>query len=236
MWDYKELRSMSARQRLGALLLRTLGYLPLLFGVLSGALWLIPVFWSDARVRALVLVSAVVVGATMLLTWSHEHYIATALPAMAGLLFVILHKVRVLRFALENRRPGAILTGLALLLIAVTIYMRRPNPSLAQRDITAPNWRDEAILQRIYHDANARDDMIANFERSGQKHLVIVHYNPGHKPLPDWVHNSVNLDRQAVIWARDLGEEENRKLIDYYRGRRAWRLNVTDTSYSLVPY
>jgi hypothetical protein len=49
--------------------------------------------------------------------------------------------------------------------------------------------------------------------------LVFVRYFPQHVFQEEWVFNAADIDGARVVWARDLGQEENRKLQDYYRAR-----------------
>lgn len=51
--------------------------------------------------------------------------------------------------------------------------------------------------------------------------LVIVRYAPQHRFQEEWVWNRAGIDSARVVWARDLGPEENRQLLDYYRTRTA---------------
>jgi hypothetical protein len=53
--------------------------------------------------------------------------------------------------------------------------------------------------------------------------LVFVRYWPPHR-FQEWVHNAADIDGSQVVWARDLGAEENEKLRNYYRDRTAWLL------------
>jgi len=53
--------------------------------------------------------------------------------------------------------------------------------------------------------------------------LVFVRYWPQHQ-FQEWVHNAADIDRARVIWARDLGSDENQKLLRYYPQRNAWLL------------
>jgi hypothetical protein len=53
--------------------------------------------------------------------------------------------------------------------------------------------------------------------------LVFVRYWPRHQ-FQEWVHNPADVDHARIIWARDLGSEENRKLLGYYPARTAWLL------------
>jgi hypothetical protein len=58
---------------------------------------------------------------------------------------------------------------------------------------------------------------------AGGKHLVFVRYGPAHT-FDEWVHNEAEIDNSRVIWARDLGDEENRQLRDRYPNRSVWLL------------
>ncbi len=50
---------------------------------------------------------------------------------------------------------------------------------------------------------------------------MIVRLGPTHL-LREWIHNEADIDRSRVVWALDLGPEEDAKLIAYYRGRTVW--------------
>jgi len=55
------------------------------------------------------------------------------------------------------------------------------------------------------------------------KQLVFVRYGPQHT-IMEWVHNAADIDNARVVWARDLGAEENEKLRRYYPDRNVWLL------------
>ncbi len=50
--------------------------------------------------------------------------------------------------------------------------------------------------------------------------LIFVHYEPQHVFQQEWVWNRADIDASRVVFARDLGAEENAKLIRYYPNRR----------------
>jgi hypothetical protein len=55
------------------------------------------------------------------------------------------------------------------------------------------------------------------------KQLVFVRYWPKHT-LTEWVYNGADIDRQNVVFARDLGATENEALLAYYPDRASWLL------------
>jgi hypothetical protein len=54
--------------------------------------------------------------------------------------------------------------------------------------------------------------------------------------LTEWVYNGAEIDRQTVVFARDLGTEENEKLLAYYPDRAAWLLEPDARPPKLTPY
>ena len=67
------------------------------------------------------------------------------------------------------------------------------------------------------------------------RQLVFVRYWPKHT-LTEWVYNSADIDRQSVVFARDLGAEENEKLLAYYPDRATWLLEPDARPPKLTPY
>jgi hypothetical protein len=81
----------------------------------------------------------------------------------------------------------------------------------------------------------ARPRLIANLQRQGGRHLIVVRYTPTHFIHAEWIYNDADIDGSPVVWARDMGEEKNRELLDYYKDRQVWLLEP-DTSLALKPY
>jgi hypothetical protein len=67
------------------------------------------------------------------------------------------------------------------------------------------------------------------------KQLVFVRYYPPHE-FREWVHNAADIDAAQIVWARDLGSEENEKLRRYYPDRTAWLLEPDFRPPRLTPY
>src|SRR6266853_3273931 len=68
------------------------------------------------------------------------------------------------------------------------------------------------------------------------KNLVFVRYWPQHIFQEEWVYNEADIGGARVIWARDLGPEENEKLLGYYPDRTAWLLQPDFRPPKLTPY
>jgi hypothetical protein len=66
--------------------------------------------------------------------------------------------------------------------------------------------------------------------------LVFVRYAPAHNTLMEWVYNDADLPHSKVVWARDLGAEHNRLLLQQMPGRTVWSLETDRRDPQLVPY
>jgi hypothetical protein len=74
----------------------------------------------------------------------------------------------------------------------------------------------------INHANPARRIFVAQeLEKIPGQLLVFVRYLPRHIFQDEWVYNAADIDGARVVWARDLGAEENEKLLRYYPGRTA---------------
>jgi hypothetical protein len=72
----------------------------------------------------------------------------------------------------------------------------------------------------LNHRNPARRIFVAGeLEQVPGKLLVFVRYQPHHIFQDEWVYNAADIDGARVVWARDLGAEENRKLIQYFPDR-----------------
>ena len=70
----------------------------------------------------------------------------------------------------------------------------------------------------------ARTMVNGQLSRLPGKQLVFVRYWPQHIFQNEWVYNAADMDRARVVWARDLGDTEDQKLLHYYPDRTAWLL------------
>ena len=87
-------------------------------------------------------------------------------------------------------------------------------------------------LRRLLHPLHCRDFGKNDFQQAGRvqqleaapgRQLIFVRYGPQHR-FQEWVHNAADIDGARIVWARDLGADENQKLLRYYPDRTAWLL------------
>jgi hypothetical protein len=84
-------------------------------------------------------------------------------------------------------------------------------------------------------DPQGRIAIQRQLESAPGQQLVFVRYWPQHQ-FQEWVHNAADIDRSRVVWARDLGADENQKLLRYYPQRTAWLLEPDAHPPRLTPY
>ena len=71
-------------------------------------------------------------------------------------------------------------------------------------------------------------------EARGGKHLVLVRYTPAHDHEDPWVYNAANIDRAAVVWAREPSSGGGTDLLRYYSDREVWLVNADEEKPRLV--
>ena len=54
--------------------------------------------------------------------------------------------------------------------------------------------------------------------------------------MQEWIHDDADIDHSPVVWAIDLGPEEDRKLIAYYKDRKVWLIEPDEKPPKLIPY
>jgi hypothetical protein len=81
-----------------------------------------------------------------------------------------------------------------------------------------------------------RPKLIESMTASGRQSLVFVRYGATHSLGNEWVYNDADIDRSPVVWARDMGHEANRPVLEYYRLRSAFLLQPDEETPELTVY
>lgn len=155
-------------------------------------------------------------------TFGHPHYAA---PAGCLIIFLLIRGLRGLQFVRWSRvrRSASAFALTAMLLLPVMMASH-----YAERWSQYPSgtYRAWGVL---------RDQMQKVLQRREGNHLVFVRYLKGQYWDKEWVYNSSRINEQRVIWARDLGEERNARLLASYSDRTAWFALVRNEEAHLVP-
>lgn len=179
------------------------------FAPLAGAAFL---SLKDGRARVLWVSIAAVSLAIAAETYFYCHYMA---PITAPLYALLVQGFRHLR-QIKLRKVAVGLASSRLIIAASLAYflvglLLLPVARQLSDERTLNLWRAKIMTQLAALPGN---------------HLVIVHYAQGHNPRAEYVYNRADIDKSKVVWARDLGEEKNKKLLAYYNGRQVWLLDA----------
>jgi len=176
---------------------------PQLLLVLPGLFFL----YRDTRWRFLLVVLLAVLLAFFVTTWPNPHYIAPVTCIFFGVVVQGLRHLR--RITIWKRPIGAALSRAIVLLLVIDIAQ------FAATGAGDPmGWGGGGLQQRV--------EIQRQLNATPGKHLVIVEYSDTHSVHEEWVYNGADIDGSKIVWARDLGPDDNAKLVEYFKDRSAW--------------
>ncbi len=191
--------------------------------VLTVPLLALPWTWRDRRIRFPLLALAVFLLGLGVEIWFRPHYFA---PATGLLYLVLLQCMRHLRLW---RRQG--------MLVGPSVVRAIPLICFAIVFIRVTAIRAHAVIEDPWPRGNMpRARMLHDLENTPGQHLVIVRYGPSHLSDPEWVYNAADIDAAKVVWARDMDEQDNQELLQYFKNRHAWLLEPDLSPPRISPY
>ena len=179
---------------------------------LSIAILAFPYARRDHRMRYPLRIGAFFLMALWAETWMQAHYFA---PATALVFLVILQCIR--HFARWRWRQfhfgGILVRAVVIICFAITLLrlIAIPTHLLGENSWPRGNLNRVKVLQKL--------------ATLPGKQLVIVQYDKNHDPGNEWVYNSADIDSSKVVWARDMGDVENKELLQYFKSRNVWMLH-----------
>lgn len=200
----------------------------MLWGFYVGAVFALPALafpclFRDRRMRLPLVVAGIVVGGNLVETWTLVHYLAPALGLFFLLLVQCMRHLRLYRWKGHPIGHGLVRAVPALCVAMIVI---RVTAMASGTRIEQPRQVADAKRIAVTHELQSMPG----------KQLVIVHYSPTHNVHDDWISNRADIDASHVVWARDMGDDGNQELLNYFRDRRAWRINADDASARLQAY
>lgn len=179
--------------------------------------------WRDRRMRLALIALAIFSIGMLVETWTFPHYVAPA----TGLAYILLIQgMRHLRLWRWQGRPAGVFFARSLPLIFIGMLLLRISGIVAQAHLE-PRWpRGNLDLPVV----------TAQLEKIPGRHLMIVKYGPDHNVDRDWIYNEPDIAHARIIWVRDMGEAENRKLINYFNECHVWSMQGDDVPPKIIPY
>lgn len=181
-----------------------------------GPILLIPILLMMGRrgTPRMLFPAAAVLAVLLALTqtlYLHPHYAA---PITGAMILFAIQGMRHLRLWRPRGHPvGA---GITAVIVAVSILHFLVPLSLA--------------LMGPERGPTPRTRIIQQLEHEGGEHLILVRYPPGHSSHEEWVYNRADIDQAAIVWARDIDQASNQRLVDYFSERRLWQLVLPETT------
>ncbi len=161
---------------------------------------------------------------------SLPHYAAPAAACFLGLLVECMRRLHRVR---RNGRPIGLQLMLAapaimLVILAVRIGLEKSHLPFTQ----AVNFESWCCVQP---GNQSKVRVLETLEKIGGKHLVIVKPKDNPNDFLQWIYNAADIDASPVVWARDLGPEEDRALVNYFRGRSVWLVDPNTQPARITP-
>ena len=193
-------------------------------------------WWMERRFRPVVLAVGLTVVIAFLEVLYFDHYAA---PVLAPLLILVVEGLRRLR---QWRPAKDEVAG---------VWLTRTVPvGILLMTLIAPAGallRGEPLTQTV---AGGREKLEALLEQEFGPHLILVRHTDPKGIEPDWakyprlelapvmvefVHNGANIDQQYIVWANDLGDQENQRLLEYYKNRKVWLYSPEENADRMEP-
>jgi hypothetical protein len=191
---------------------RPIDWLVLLRIYYGNLIWLFPLvafassLWYSRKTRFAAVLIGVIVLASLTEVWWYPHYAA---PFTAVLFILAVQSLRYLRQWKYNGHDVGRFLVRAMPVAAAVIMLVFEMREVGAYGIRAKAPTKEGMEQRLLA------------ERPG-RHVIFVRYHEGDNEHREWVYNPADIDAALVIWAHDLGPNENQRLMQYYAGRSFW--------------
>lgn len=115
--------------------------------------------------------------------------------------------------------------ALAFGVVVNCVFVMAASVAFAQKRVVPDAWHRE------------RDRLVRQLKDTPGDHLVIVYYRPDYvADTTDFVYNEADVDGSRIVWARSMNPEADRRLLEYFAGRRVWRLDADAVPPRLEPH
>lgn len=180
-------------------------------------------------VRFLLMVLVIVCAGMALPAYFAAHYAAELACVFIAL---ILYAMKFLRSWNPGGNPiGPALVRATVAVCGVLVFVRIFAGSLGI-PLTPPRFKTWASQS---YSLLERAQIVRRLNRTPAEHLIFARdgSDPNHF---DWVYNSADIESEKIIWARDLGPQKNKELIDHFQGRQVWLVETEKIPPTLAPY
>jgi hypothetical protein len=225
---------------------RLSGFIPQTFlkaarGILfyTGVALLVPLImmrrvFLDRRLRFLILCMLVLAAGQLIEIFLIPHYLA---PFTAAFYAIGLQAMRHLRLWTPGGEPVGLTVQRLIVMVCILMGALRAvaEPLHFALPVWPAAWAAEWFGPGSLSGAE-RANIETNLEHLPGKQLVIVRYSSDHNPLVEWVYNASDIEHAKVIWAWEMDDADNQKLIRHYNDRTVWLVQPDETPAKVSPY
>jgi hypothetical protein len=189
----------------------------LLGPVLTLPLLVLPWSWRLRGMRTALGGAALLLLSVAITSYHHPHYTSPAFPLLIlivvqGWRLVVVRLARRLSAAAVGKRRRRDLLMAGVLVAAVAARLAIADPVLRVGASRSANRAKASVESRL--------------EELGGKHLVFVHHGRFADIHDEWVWNGADIDSKQIVFARAMTPRRDAELVDYYRDRRVWRVEI----------
>jgi hypothetical protein len=191
---------------------------------LSIAFVMLAQVWRSRRLRLLWIAAVLTVLAALIETGSSPHYAAAGTAAFLAVLVECFRRLRGARRQLVFLAPF-----IMLLILGVRVGLGAMHLPFTQK-VNFQSW----CCVKPGNPNKAR--ILAILDSTDGKHLALVKPKTDPDNVFQWIYNDADIDASKVVWARDLGAEGNRTLLEYFRDRKIWVVDPNVEPATILPY
>lgn len=189
----------------------------------------------DRRIRLLSISLGVLAAGLLIENFMLAHYLAPFTAAIYALGLQCMRHLWVWRTG-NGQQVGRTMMRLCVVVVVLLAAMR---PFDRQLKFPVPEfppteWNGSWVGPDHFGEDRAETERSLELIPGDQ--LVLVRYASNHDPLKEWVYNGADIDGSKVVWAREMDAVDNRKLIAYYRNRKAWLVEPDANPVRISPY
>jgi len=202
-----------------------IGVLPTVFLVA------LPFIWRERNMDIVLFSTLIILGLYNLSYFAYfPHYSA----AVGSIVFLVLIQcIQIVRrwgtagLFLSRAVPAACVLSL---LIAMSGKLAEPLLPASVKGIA--NFWNSQYVRWV-----SRERFVPDLQAEPGKQLVLIRYNPLlHENDNAWTFNLANLQNEKVVWARESSDpNENRRMIDFFKGRKVWLAEPDATPQRIIP-
>lgn len=182
---------------------------------LSVPLIMLPLLWRKGQMRLLFIAAGLTLLATLIEVGSSPHYAAAATGCFLAII--------VAGFRRLCMRPWGVRYAIAAPVILLVVLAARIGLEQLHLPFTQPV--NSGSWCCVAPGNPAKTQILATLVRIGGRHLVLVKPKTDPDNVFQWIYNDADIDASPVVWARDMGPQDNAGLLRYFRDRTIWLLD-----------